>query len=93
MSKAYQCDRCKRCFSIDEMDGEKYILKCSSCMKLTKENILNSTFTKFWAEQHFCPRCTREFEAFMESAELWEIFTERLQLSDPRTIDEELLRK
>ena len=69
MSRAYQCDRCKKCFSVDDLrESDRFISFGAYYEFLSKHDISSNTFSERRYEQHFCPRCTRAFERFMETS-------------------------
>lgn len=67
MSKAFKCDRCKKCFDPWETGDDKLEFgNISEYMTLTP---VGSSFDYTYRDEdiHFCPECNRDFARFMNN--------------------------
>lgn len=65
MSKAIQCDRCKRCFSPKAMKTDEYFLTIKLMYDQTAEDYDQQKYKTRYEELNLCDACTKDFYIFM----------------------------
>ena len=70
MSKAFKCDRCKKCFDPIEVEDEQYFATISEIVLQNGEQYSNTEVGVRILPTHLCPDCTETFMKFMKDPEL-----------------------